>query len=104
MCRTVAVDCRRSSACQAAGAPWLMAGSWTWAKEKAATVCQKSSILIVMNAYKTPSLHTFTIYGVAGSNRRPVVQRLTYMRHRCDLFAALLLGMLLLPAGRAIGQ
>ena len=58
----------------------------------------------MMNAYKTPSLHTFTIYGVAARNRLPGVHRLTNMRHWTDFLAGLLLGMLLLPAGRAIGQ
>jgi hypothetical protein len=58
----------------------------------------------VMNAYKTPSLHTFTIYGVGSGNRLPRVVRLTNMRHWTDLFAGLLLGVLLLPSGRALGQ
>jgi Cu/Ag efflux protein CusF len=58
----------------------------------------------MMNAYKTPSLHTFTIYGVASGNRLPRIVRLTNMRHWTDLFAGLLLGILLLPAGHALGQ
>jgi hypothetical protein len=57
-----------------------------------------------MISCKTPSLHTFTIYGAGCGNRLPGVLRLTNMRHWSDLCVGLLLGLLVLPVGHAVGQ
>src|SRR5579862_1337382 len=58
----------------------------------------------MMISRKTPSLHTFTIYGAGCGNRLPRVVRLTSMRYWSDWCVYLLLGLLVLPVGRAVGQ
>ncbi len=57
-----------------------------------------------MISCKTPSLHTFTIYGAGRSNRVPGVVRLTNMRYWSYWCVCLLVGLLLLPVGRVAGQ